>query len=362
MEYLEEAGMLQSVIAAGFQVKDGAVFQRRGNYSRFDFSEQFSAGWSETFQVLRARFDQILADQAALAGVDIRYRHEIIDVDLGEGYSSVRCRRVNGENVVFSARFLLDASGFGRVLPRLLQLEKPVDFPVRSSLFTHIQDHLDGTRFDRDKILITIHPRYRDVWYWLIPFRDGRSSIGVIARPEYFNEHPDDSTVRLQAIVAQDPELGALLAKADWDTPARQITGYAARAHPLCTPQYALLGNAAEFLDPIFSSGVTIALHSASLAARVLDRQLQGAEVDWQRDYARPLGKGIDTFRCFVNAWYDGQLQDIIFHPGHSREIRQMVCSILAGYAWDESNPYVKNPQRRLKTLWRYCIEHATAV
>ena len=199
-------------------------------------------------------------------------------------------------------------------------------------------------------------------WYWLIPFSDGRSSIGVVARPEYFSGHPDDLTIRLQTIVAQDPELGALLAKAHWDTPARQITGYAARAHPLCTHQFALLGNAAEFLDPVFSSGVTIALHSASLAARVLDRQLQGAEVDWERDYANPLGKGIDTFRCFVNAWYDGYLQDIIFHPGHSREIRKMMCSILAGYAWDENNPYVKNPQRRLKALCQYCIQNTTYV
>ena len=136
MEYLEEAGMLKSVAAAGFQAKNGAVFQHRGNYSKFDFSEQFSTGWSETFQVLRARFDQILADQSALAGVDIRYQHEITDVDLGGGRSSVRCRLVDGTSVDFSARFLLDASGFGRVLPRLLQLEKPVDFryAVRCSL------------------------------------------------------------------------------------------------------------------------------------------------------------------------------------------------------------------------------------
>ena len=358
MEYLDEAGMLDAVAAAGYQKKDGAMFQCRGVYSGFDFSEQFSPGWSETFQVRRADFDKILADQAELAGVDIRYRHAITTVDLSDQKASVTCKLADGGSVGFTARFLLDASGFGRVLPRLLNLEKPVEFPVRSSLFTHIEDNLDNSRFDRDKILITVHPEQQDVWFWLIPFSDGRSSIGVVAKPEYFEEHPQDLTDKLRAIVAQDPELSSLLAGAKWDSPARKVTGYAASAQPISSSQYALLGNAAEFLDPVFSSGVTIALRSASMAVRLLDRQLQGEDVDWEEDYAKPLAKGVDTFRGFVNAWYDGRFQDIIFHQGQSQEIRRMLCSILAGYAWDDKNPYTKSTERRLNTLYQYCSQN----
>jgi flavin-dependent dehydrogenase len=105
----------------------------------------------------------------------------------------------------------------------------------------------------------------------------------------------------------------------------------------------------------VFSSGVTIAMRSASIAAKLLDRQLQGSMVNWEEDYAKPLSKGVDTFRTFVTAWYDGRFQDIIFQEKQSVDIRKMICSILAGYAWDESNPYVSNPQRRLNTLWKYC-------
>ena len=354
MEYLDEAGMLDAVEAAGFQRKNGAYFQCAGNYSQFDFSEQYTEGWHETFEVQRADFDKILADQAELAGVDIRYRHEIISVALGRPLSSVSCRLDDGSFVNFSAKFLLDASGFGRVLPRLLQLDRPADFPVRGSLFTHLQDKLGDAGYDRDKILITVHPLHQDVWYWLIPFKGGRCSIGVVAKPEFLASYSGEAMDTLRAIVGEDPELTRLLAGADWDTPTRQITGYSSKAEPLCTSEYALLGNAAEFLDPVFSSGVTIALRSASKAAELLDRQLRGFEVDWPQEFAEPLGKGIDTFRAFVNAWYDGRLQDIIFHPGKSPEIRRMICSILAGYAWDESNPYVKSPEKRLNTLWQY--------
>jgi len=235
MEFLEEAGMLEAVTAAGFQRKTGAMFQRAGNYSQFDFSEQFSSGWKETFEVQRAEFDKILADQAELAGVDIRYQHEITSVELDDLYSSVNCRLADGDSAQFSARFLLDASGFGRVLPRLLQLEKPVDLPVRSSLFTHIEDQLEATSYDREKILITVHPERQDVWYWLIPFKNGRSSIGVVASPEFLDGYVGDPIDKLQAIIGEDPELTCLLADARWNSPARQITGYSAKADPLCT-------------------------------------------------------------------------------------------------------------------------------
>jgi hypothetical protein len=355
MEYIEEAGMLSAVTAAGFQRKNGALFQRNGTYSGFDFSEQFSNGWSETFEVPRARFDMLLASEAERAGADIRYGHEITAVDVNTEQPTVNCRCPDDSQATFSCRFLLDASGFGRVLSRLLQLETPSDFPVRTSLFTHVQDSITDLGYNRDRILISVHPKHRDVWYWLIPFGNGRSSLGVVATPTYISNYGDNMDAALQSVVAEEQELARLLAHAKWDTPARKITGYSTNVKQLCGDNYALLGNAGEFLDPVFSSGVTIAMRSASLAAGLLDRQLSGDSINWLEDYAKPLAKGVSTFRAFVNAWYDGRFQDIIFHEAQSPEIRKMICSILAGYAWDESNPYVLNPERRLNTLWKFC-------
>ena len=355
MEFIEEAGMLGAVNSAKFQRKVGANFQRRGEYSGFDFREKFSDGPDKTFQVTRADFDKILADEAEKQGAHIRYGHQITSIDFSGALARVSCETTEGRSEEYEASFVLDASGFGRVLPRLLNLESPSGFPVRASLFCHVKDQISDPEFDREKILITVHPKERDVWYWLIPFSGGRSSIGVVAEPEFLNRYPEDSNTRLQAIVSEDPELMRLLGSAIWDTESRQITGYSANVSTLATSKYALLGNAGEFLDPIFSSGVTIAMRSASMAVSTLDRQLRGMTVNWQEEYAEPLKRGVNTFREFVTAWYDGRLQDIIFYENKSDEVKSMICSILAGYAWDEKNAYVRSPKKRLSTLWNFC-------
>jgi flavin-dependent dehydrogenase len=356
MEYIEAAGMLQAVVEAGFQYKNGAAFTCGDRHTQFDFREKFSEGWSTTYQVQRADFDKVLADCAEKAGAEIRYRHEVISIDVEGERPSVVARGPDGQEYRVEAGFLLDASGFARILPRLLKLESPSGFPTRGAFFTHVKDGIaPGGGFDRNKILVTVHPDHQDVWYWTIPFSNGRCSLGVVARTEFLDQYAGNETERLQAIVGEAPGLASLLKDAAWDTPARKIIGYSANVKSLWGKNYALLGNAGEFLDPVFSSGVTIAFKSASLASACLQRQFAGETVDWEADYGLPLRAGVDTFRCFVEAWYAGGFQKIIFHPNPSREVRSMICAILAGYAWDKSNPYVAENKRRLKVLEELC-------
>jgi len=355
MEYIEAAGMLQAVVEAGFQYKNGAAFAWGERYTDFDFRDKFTSGWGTTYQVQRARFDQVLADCAARAGAEIRYCHEVTAVDVDGERPQVSVRRPDGSSYQVSARYLLDASGFGRTLPRLLKLETPSNFPARGAIFTHVEDRVPPGTFDRNKIRVTVHPRHCDVWYWTIPFSDGRCSQGVVARTEFLAQYGGTETERLRAIVGEDPALSRLLANAVWDTPARQIVGYAANVRSLWGKGYALLGNAGEFLDPVFSSGVTIAFKSASLASACIAREYAGEAVDWQQEYADPLKAGVDTFRAFVEAWYEGGFQKIIFHENQTEKIRRMISAILAGYAWDRTNPYVAESKRRLAVLEQVC-------
>jgi flavin-dependent dehydrogenase len=226
---------------------------------------------------------------------------------------------------------------------------------VRQAVFTHIEDHIEPASFDREKILVSIHPEHRDVWFWSIPFSNGRCSQGVVANAERFNDKPENLDACLREFIDETPHLKALLKDAVWDTPARTIGGYSANVKTLHGPGFALLGNAAEFLDPVFSSGVTIAMRSASMAAGVLNRQLQGEAVDWETEFAKPLKRGVDTFRAYVEGWYEGTFQDVIFYQEGTDEIRRMICAILAGYAWDERNPFVSEPKRRLRMLSEIC-------
>lgn len=358
MEFLKEAGLEQALDRYaeefGFQFKNGAAFHKRGKDSTFDFTEKFSAGRGTTYQVKRAIFDKLLADETAKKNVDIRYGHQVNSVDSLKPEVCLDVSDDDDSAYQVQAKFLLDGSGFGRVLPRLLNLEIPSKFPIRHSYFSHFKDGIDCPEFDRDKILITVNPNFNDVWYWLIPFADGSASVGVVGLPERF----DDSLPAIETLtefIKQDPNLKRLMMNAKPIGDARVIKGYAADVSQLWGDNFALLGNAGEFLDPVFSSGVTIAMKSASLAAPLVKRQLKGDNVDWEMEYAKPLKFGVDTFRCFVEAWYDESFQNVVYHDQHDDSVRRMISSILAGYAWDEQNPYVAKSVRRLSVLAEIC-------
>lgn len=361
MEFIAEAGMLEAVREAGFQLKTGAAFLHRDKYSEFCFADKFTAGFETTFQVQRDRFDTLLAEQAQDMGVEIRWRQTVVDADF-DANPVLTIEDEHGGHYSLGTDFVLDASGFGRVLPRLLDLEKPSDFPIRQALFTHVEDRIDNAGYNRNLIRIIVHPRMNDVWFWLIPFSNGRCSLGVVGKREIFEQPGAENGSLLQELVAEEPGLAALLRNAVFDTPVRSLGGYSANVKSMYGKGFALLGNAGEFLDPVFSSGVTVAMKSASLAAAVLDRQFSGAPVDWREEFAEPLQQGVETFRTFVNAWYEGGFQDVVFYPQlkqaeQRNNIKQMICSILAGYVWDDSNPYVKNHRLRLKTLVQLCRE-----
>ena len=351
MDVLAEAGFLDAVQAHGFQLKDGARFLRRGEYATFEFADQFTEGWGYTYEVQRAEFDKILADQAQAQGVQINYQQTVEEIDVSDQSVRLTARDSGGELQEYEGQFLLDASGFGRVLPRKLGLEKPSTFPVRQSIFTHIEDGIDWPGYDRDKILVTIHPENRDVWSWLIPFSNGRASVGVVAEQAFLDGVPGDLETKLTAIIHQDTELSQLLGNAKFDMPVNTLSGYATDVTSLHGPGFALLGNAGEFLDPIFSSGVTIALRSASLAAAAVDRTLKGEAVDWDKEFSEPLGYGVRTFKAYVETWYEGSLHDVFFAAVKQPRIKQMVCSILAGYAWDKANSYTDRAKSRIEVL-----------
>jgi len=355
MGLLEEAGLLRAVVEAGFQYKNGAAFVRGERHTEFDFRDKFSSGWGSTYQVQRAAFDKVLADEVERRGARILYRHEIRSAQVEWDGVRLGVKDAGGRPSELSGRFVLDASGNAKVLPRLLKLEKPSRFPMRQAVFTHVQDGIPTTgNFDRNKILVTVHPQEKDVWYWLIPFSNGRCSLGVVASAEFLAPYSGDLDAGLRDLQFQAPGLKCLLKDAVWDTPARQIKGYASDVSTLYGPNFALLGNAGEFLDPVFSSGVTIAFKSASLATELLERRFKGGAVDWETEYSNALRKGVDCFRAFVEAWYEGGFQDIIFYRKQDPQIKRLVCSILAGYAWDQSNPYVAEPAR-LKALAEIC-------
>lgn len=343
MEILQEAGFADAVAAGyGFQYKNGVVFNWGDRHARYSFTDKFGAGPGTAFNVQRDRFDQILIDCAIGQGVTVRFGHSMTAFNGAGEHAKMLVQPDGGQIYRLEARFVLDASGYYRAIPRLKGWESKTDWPMRQVHFTHIDDHITDSGFDRNKNLVAVHPQHRDVWMWLIPFSNGRCSIGVVGLPERFADLRSSADI-LHRSVAEIPFLARILARAEWDNdvPFMYLPGYSSSVTHSHGPHFALLGNAAGFLDPVFSSGVTIAVHSAKLAADLLTRQLGGEPVDWQHEFADTLNLGVSTFRSYVEGWYEGRFQEVL-HQAHTDEDRRMLSALLAGYAWNPDNLYVQ--------------------
>ena len=349
MNLLADAGLLEAVEKQNFMRKNGAVFLRGNETCNFDFSSQFTDGYQYTYQVPRADFDKTLADTVAARGVEILYQHGVTAVSFEPTHASTTIEKPDGSKFEVRSKFILDCSGYGRVLPRLLDLEEPSTFPNREALFTHVTGDARPAEREEGKIWVCIHPG--GAWIWIIPFSNGKTSVGAVAGPEFFQKFPGTPEEQLRAILMSDPNSAKRLAKMQFVMPPQRISGYSCSVKKLFGERFALVGNATEFLDPIFSSGVALALASSQRAAQVLTRHLRGEPADWQVEYADHVMQGIDTFRAYVSAWYDDKLPQIFFAANKNPDIMRQVCSVLAGYVWDKSNPYVTQADRALGLL-----------
>lgn len=349
MDNLSKAGFIDTIEQAGFQKKYGALFVNNTDRCEFDFSIQFTKGWSWTWQVQREKFDKVLADEVAKRGVDISYEKEVTDVHFHQdGSSTTTISGRNGKERV-TARYLIDASGYGRVLPRLLELDRPSNFPSRSAFFCHVRPRNLSAAEERMRIIIIIYSQ--DIWGWVIPFNDGTSSIGLVGDTTTLQQYSGSATEQMHHWIATVPALRDRFTNCELVFEPRWITGYSSAVSQHYGKNYVLTGNSAEFVDPIFSSGVTFATESSARAAELIHRQLSGDAVDWQTEYSDYIQRGVDVFKSFIKHWYDGSLHTIFFNEQSSPEIRKQICSILAGYVWDLENPFVVKHKRAIPAL-----------
>jgi flavin-dependent dehydrogenase len=352
MEHLSEAGFLDAVKAQGFQEKFGAKFVRGKEIADFNFSEQFSDGWKWTWQVPRGNFDKTLADEVARQGVDVEFEVGVTDIKFHGTDSVTTVEDVNGNTKEIEARFIVDASGYGRVIPRMFGLDKPSGFEPRKTLFTHIKDvRRPGAVMEGNRITAVVHkPK---VWIWVIPFSNGNTSVGFVGEPEYFDQYQGTQEEKLRAMIANEGHIAERFEGTEFLFEPRTIEGYAISASKLYGDGFVLTGNATEFLDPIFSSGATFAMESGSQGGKLAVKFLKGEDVNWEKDFVEHMMQGIDTFRSFVTGWYDGSLHAVFFAKNPDPDHKRMICSVLAGYVWDKSNPFVKKHSTILKTLAR---------
>ena len=349
MDHLDEANLLEAVKKAGFQEKFGAKFVRGNEVCDFNFANQFTKGWTWTWQVPRADFDKILCDEIQKMGIEVEQETAVTNIVFNGSDSITTVVNKNGVEKQIEAKFIVDASGYGRVIPRLFNLDEPSNFDPRKTHFTHFKDLKRPEGVDGNRITVVVHQQR--TWIWIIPFSNGNTSVGFVADPSFFNDFSEDPTQRMLEIIAKDEHTSSRFDGAEMMFTPRTIEGYAISTKKLFGDGFVLCGNATEFLDPVFSSGVTFAMESGNKAGKLVSKLLKGGEVDWQKEYTDYMMQGINTFRSYVSTWYEGDLHEIFFAEDSDPEIKKQICSVLAGYVWDLDNPFVKKHSTVIKTL-----------
>ena len=351
MEALTEAGFIDAVKEKGFQEKFGAKFVKNGKVCDYLFADQFTPGWNWTWQVPRAEFDKTLADTVEKMGVPVSYETTVTGIEFNGSDSVTTVEDSNGNKSRIEAKFIVDGSGYGRVIPRLFNLDKPSNLPPRRTLFTHVVDTKRSTDDEPNRITIIVHQK--GIWIWVIPFSNGLTSVGFVGDPEFFKQYEGSNEEQLRKLIASEPYLRERMNDVEMVFEPKVLESWSTTSEKFFDDGFVLTGNVTEFLDPVFSSGVTLAVVSSQLAAQLVIRKLNGENVDWNKEYSEPMMQGINTFRSYVMAWYEGTLDTIFFADNQVEKIKSMICSVLAGYVWDTDNPYVKNHKTALHKLAR---------
>lgn len=349
-DILAAAGLLDAVVARGYQPKNAALFLDRERRERFCFADVFPGQRTQTFQVPRDDFDQTLATAARRQGVEVRYNHKVEAIELARDEVSLNVLDLEAERwLQLQARFVLDCSGYGRVLPRLLGLEKRSEIPPRVALFTWVEgDERPPGELEGD-IWICIHPR--GAWAWIIPFSNGRTSVGLVMPQSDYSSVSGCDRDRLFTLLHEDPNIHLRLRNASPVLKTVKLSGWAAAVTKFHGPGWAVTGNASEFLDPVFSSGVTLALESSSIASGLVHRSLSGEAVNWDAEYDAAVGQAVGVFKVFVRSWYEGDLPRILLRPNKSPGIKRAITAVLGGYVTDKSNPFVRDAEKVLAAL-----------
>jgi flavin-dependent dehydrogenase len=351
MEALTEAGFVDAVKAKGFQEKSGAKFVKNGKICDYSFADQFTQGWTWTWQLPRAEFDKVLADEVEKMGVPVSYETTVTNIVFNGTDSVTTVEDINGNKTEIEARFIVDGSGYGRVIPRLFKLDRPSTQPARKALFAHTVDFKRSMSDEPNRITIVVHKP--GVWVWVIPFSSGITSLGFVGNPEFFDRFEGTDEEKFRAIIASEPYLSERFKNVELVFPPRKLESWSSTTEKFYGEGFVLTGNVTEFLDPIFSSGVTLATVSSQTAAKLVIRKLKGENIDWEKEYMQPTMQGVSTFRSYVEAWYEGTLDTIFFAGQQNPLVKSQICSVLAGYVWDLENPYVKFHDTALHKLAR---------
>ncbi|WP_103074904.1 NAD(P)/FAD-dependent oxidoreductase [Solilutibacter silvestris] len=330
MPILERLGVHDAVRDCS-TLKLGADFPNdNGSYEVFDFSKSFRPQSGYAFQVKRADFDKILWDNARAAGVDARDHNKVDRVDFADdGAITVHAR---GQQ--FRPRYLLDASGRDTVLGGKLALKRKNARHASAAIFSHYRGV--QRREGRDAGNVSIY-RHAHGWIWVIPLSDGVTSVGAVCFPDYLKQRRGDQEAFLMQTLMAVPELDARMRDAERIAPVHVTGNYAYECTRMHGRHWSLLGDAYAFVDPMFSSGVFLAMKSAEGCARMVDGILRtpAREASLQRKFQHQFDRGLDEFKWFIYRFTSPTMKHLFANRRDLFGVERAIVSMLSGDVFD---------------------------
>ena len=340
MKAFTRLGLHEKFARAGFMRKYGGEMfgscSEKGN--KFYFKDAFRSQTDHAYQVTRSEFDKVLLDHAAEQGAEVRAQTAVSavrfapeHVDLAVG--SARCADRTPQRDVptnLRARYVIDASGRNSLLSNQFGIKKTYDHLQKLSIFAHY----DGVwRPDGIDATLTLLVRGIDRWFWIIPLTAERTSIGVVLDKETFRRSKMTAEDFLAQSLAEQPIIAKRMTNAQRASEVHVAADFSYRSTKLHGHRWLLAGDAAGFIDPIFSSGVFLAVFSGEQAADALNEALDHPRRAKRlfRRYDRAVNRAMDIYLRFVNAWYTKEFIEVFLAPRDVLGLPPAVNAVLGG-------------------------------
>jgi flavin-dependent dehydrogenase len=349
----ERLGVLDKVRALGV-FKPGADFEadnQRG-YNTYAFARAIGDSPPHAYQVWRQDFDQMLFEHARVEGADAREGHEVVRVEQRSRRETwLDVRTDQGRSYAIEARYVVDASGRDAFLASKNKLRRKNEQHQSAAIFGHFRGA--QVRPGEDAGNISIYS-FAHGWMWMIPLPDGVMSVGAVCRPEYLKQRRGRTVDFLLETLRQSPALWKRLQQAELIGDEVRVTGnYSYDAIRMGGPGWVLVGDAFAFLDPVFSSGVYLAMSGAEQAVEVVDQALcePARELALLRQLEKRQRAGMKRFSFFIYRFNGPVMQQMFRQPRNTWRLEQGVISMLAGDLFD--TPAV------LRRLWLFKLVYA---
>lgn len=337
MRAFTRLGLHEKFARAGFMEKfGGEMYGACGNDGvKFYFEDGFQSQTDRSYQVTRADFDKVLLDHAEESGAEVREETAVENVEFpAEEVALQISGKTNGGAREVRARYLIDASGRNSIVGAKFKLKKNYEHLQKMSVFAHY----DGmSRAEGRDGTLTRMVRAIDRWFWVIPLTATRTSVGVVLDGAVFKKsglNPEDF---LEQAIREQPLLMQQMRHAERVTPVRTAADFSYRSTRLAGERWMLAGDAAGFIDPVFSSGVFLAVLAGEQAAdvlqEVLDHPQKGKKLFAR--YERNINKAMDVYLRFVDAWYSKEFIEVFLHPQDVFQIPPAVNAVLGGNIGD---------------------------